>query len=482
MQENEFEKQVRKQMEKFALVPNAEVWKEVEIKIRTEKRRRLLFYWLFAGLLLTGSAGTFLFFYNKNHSQLTNLSSDKKPGDVRSAKKLVIEKEKSVAEKALIKENAKARTKMLPQVAAAEKIKSFGYKKTSFSKITPKQDKQIAQAKEQISKALNKTNKNLAHYKSGDSNSVKSTFTKPRMEGRIALPPHKYLLSQQGQKLQQDTRQKTASSEQTTRINDSSVLESKDIFMKKNNSKNMLAKWQFGFTLYGGVSDNVTGIGLPLDKSLIAGRSSSLSSQSSPSAFSLPSASVLQYKSSVSFSAGVYVQKDVTKKLSVSAGVDYHSFSTTSKVGNKIDSTLNIYDSVLQIPTIVQPFYRSGQTTSYTNKYHLIQLPVNLLFQFNKSIKHPILFSFGLSPSFLIASDALYLNNNAGAYYQEENQFERFLLFGHSGLLYTLINRPAYNLSIGPTLQYDFTSFSKAATQTKQHLIFTGIKTNITFK
>ncbi|MEJ7676246.1 MAG: hypothetical protein WKF59_26970 [Chitinophagaceae bacterium] len=150
--------------------------------------------------------------------------------------------------------------------------------------------------------------------------------------------------------------------------------------------------------------------------------------------------------------------------------------SARSTVGNKVTSTLNIYDSVLQKPTVVNPYYRAGQTTSFSNKYHLVQLPLNLQLQLNKNINKPLLFAFGLAPSFLISSNALYVNSNARAYYREKEQFNHFMLFGQSELLYTLSNRPKYQLQLGPALQYDFNSFSKPATNTRQHLIFTGLK------
>ncbi len=92
------------------------------------------------------------------------------------------------------------------------------------------------------------------------------------------------------------------------------------------------------------------------------------------------------------------------------------------------------------------------------------------------------MFSFGLAPSFLITTNALYVNSNARAYYREKEQFKHFMLFGQSELLYSLSNRPKYRVHIGPALQYDFNSFSKTATRTRQHLIFTGVKTNITLK
>ncbi len=243
-----------------------------------------------------------------------------------------------------------------------------------------------------------------------------------------------------------------------------------------------IRKWRFGFAVYGGASNNVTGIGLGSQKSVVTADANGSFSSSTSSVSRVPPVSRLQYKSGASFGAGAYVQKGLTRRLQITAGLDYHYMSARSQVGNKVDSILNVLDSALQQTTTITPFFRGGQTTGYTNKYHLIQLPVTLQLQLNKNVSHPFLLSLGLSPSFLVASDALYLNNKAVAYYREKKQFNQFMLFGQSELLFTVSNKPKHHLNVGPFVQYSFNSISKTATNTSQHLIFTGIKTNITLK
>jgi hypothetical protein len=305
-----------------------------------------------------------------------------------------------------------------------------------------------------------------------------------KLEPATQLSPHKYYLSNSDQKPSPGAPQKSLpSTEDKTSINDTSRVLEKHNTITKNNAKNSFKKWKFGMTIYGGVSDNVKGIGIVSAKNFIAAdRSNSFASPTSGLVNSLSPVAALQYKTGASFGAGAYVQKALTRKLNATVGVNYHYMSARSTVGNKVNSTLNIYDSVLQKPTVVNSYYRAGQSTSLSSKYHLVQLPVNLHWQLNKNINKPFSFAFGLAPSFLFSSNALYVNSNARAYYREKNQFKHFLLFGQSELLYTISNRPKYQLEIGPALQYDFNSFSKTATHTQQHLIFTGLKTNITLK
>ena len=63
--QNEFEKKLKQEMETFSIQPNQKVWKEVELAISKEKRkRRLIFAWIFIALLSSG--GAYLGYNNLN--------------------------------------------------------------------------------------------------------------------------------------------------------------------------------------------------------------------------------------------------------------------------------------------------------------------------------------------------------------------------------------------------------------------------------
>ncbi|MEO7982868.1 MAG: hypothetical protein ABI688_02180, partial [Bacteroidota bacterium] len=65
MRENEFEKRVQEKMGGFNLPPSAEVWKEVERRIRKEKKRRFIFWWPLLLLLAGGGIAAGLLITNK---------------------------------------------------------------------------------------------------------------------------------------------------------------------------------------------------------------------------------------------------------------------------------------------------------------------------------------------------------------------------------------------------------------------------------
>jgi hypothetical protein len=486
MQENRFEKSVRMQMEDFTLVPNGEVWKGLEAKIRKERGRRLLFFWLFAGLLLFGSAGSFFFLNSKKVLPLTNAPVDKKTvGKASPIKRLKNVNNMVITQKGLSQNNAKLKKEIVQHSTQTIENKRPANERRSPSIATQRLAATADKVKQlDALKQVDSESKNVNMYESVDNKNLVSALPERKMEGRTELPPHKYLLSEIRKQQRIDTTRKlTISAKDKTEMRDTSrILGNK---APKPSNQTELRKLVFGFGLQGGLSNNISGLGIG-QKSLLAvdaRNSASFPSTTPPSSLSgLPTASRLQYKREGSWAVGVYLQKALAKRSALSAGVNYHFMSASSKVGNRVDSTLNVFDTVLLKSNNASSFYRSGQTTAYANTYHLIQIPITLQFQLNKNIQHPLQFSFGLSPSFLIGSNALYLNRNTNSYYREQDQFSRFLLFGQSGVVYVFKNSAAFQMSLGPTLQYSFNSFSKPAINTPQHLLFTGIKANIILK
>jgi hypothetical protein len=484
MQENEFEKRVRLQMEEFTLVPNGEVWRQVEPRIKKEKGKRRLFFWLFAGLLIIGITGGIYFFSVRNQP----FSTYRSPGKNSGIEKSIIDPSKKV-DVSTAKRNTSiqiSKSKNERSAFPAQDIRNDirSNRSRTASLTTTELSKPLVKVKKETVYPINNRSE-IWNDKKGGNNSVKLPVTERRLEGKTALPPHKYLLSQIAEKSNGDTVAKvTAPVDNKPVTGDTLMVLKKNDDIKPGKQKD-LKKRAWGFTLFGGLSDNISGLGIGSEKSLFfSDRQNSGSQSTTPSSVTAGTlaASGLQHKSAASFGGGVYHIKALTKKLAVSAGVAYHFMSTNSVIGDKIDSTIHSYDSVLQISPNARPFYLAGQTTSYNNKYHIIQLPINLQLQVNNSIDHPLHVSLGLSPSLLIASKALYLNRGANAYYREQNQFSHFLLFGQSELQYTISSKVNYQFSVGPTLTYNLNSFSKTAISTSQHLLFTGIKANIVFK
>ncbi len=75
---NDFEKQVQQRMDELQLRPSAEVWEEVEKRIRKEKKRRWAILWFFLlGALLLGGISWWLLTGNKQQITSGNTAVQK---------------------------------------------------------------------------------------------------------------------------------------------------------------------------------------------------------------------------------------------------------------------------------------------------------------------------------------------------------------------------------------------------------------------
>ncbi len=184
------------------------------------------------------------------------------------------------------------------------------------------------------------------------------------------------------------------------------------------------------------------------------------------------------FKSAFSFGIGIFVKTPLAKKISLSAGLDYHLYTAKIAVGNKVNQQQSFYDSSVEKDIAVTQYYSPGTSVNYSNKYHFLQLPINFEYQINKNQQKPLSISAGISPGFLISSNALHANSTANVYYVDKQQFTRFQLSAQIGFSFPLISSAKYLLSAQPLIQCSFTNASKAAADARQHLFFTGIKAN----
>ena len=89
--------------------------------------------------------------------------------------------------------------------------------------------------------------------------------------------------------------------------------------------------------------------------------------------------------------------------------------------------------------------------------------------------------SAGISPGYMVSSNALYANPSANVYYVDKQKFRRFQFAAQTGFMFTITSLSKSLLSAGPVVQYGFTNATKAAGN-DQHLFFTGLKANVVLK
>ncbi len=184
-----------------------------------------------------------------------------------------------------------------------------------------------------------------------------------------------------------------------------------------------------------------------------------------------------EINTSFSFIAGLTVNRYLSKRISISAGLNYHYFSTHIHIGNAVDSPITVYNNasynLSSQPYFINSFYQNGNVHNYTNQYHFIELPVSVNFQLNKSEKLPVYWEAGLSLSYLISTNALFFDSNGNVYYQNKELFNKTQLSGATSIL---VGIPIHKnqLQLGPQIQYGITGL--LGTGGSEHLFYGGLK------
>lgn len=450
MHENNFEKQVQEKMDQLGFEPSDAVWTAVDKEINKNKKRRrpLFILFLFSGLLLAGGAiyvGTF-----KNFSDKKIISKEQKKNDedqnkssgskVQSAS--ILENKLNKETKNQVKQN---NTNPLNGRQSTESVmmKSGNKPASAYnSKVITDERK-------------NKTEENTGIGKNDNTNSENSGSG--RLDSAVV--------------------NKTATAAGLTTVPKDSKAESK--LATKDKTKSKSALWTLGLTGGAGISNinqslfkqsNVTGLYYNSNANVASGAPAPVPASS-------------EINPGFSFSAGVFLSRYLSKRISIAMGLNYHYYSTHIKTGYPVDSSIIVYNPANYFsgaPTIpgayaINGYYQSGSSHSYTNQYHFIELPVTADFQLNKSKELPIFWEAGLSVSYLLASNALHFDPNGNLYYQNALLFNKVQLNGTTSFMIGFpLNKN--ELRLGPELQYGFSGLLKSGSGNPQHLFYTGLK------
>lgn len=482
MQENEFEKQIRQKMQELTVAPGEEIWKNVFSEIKKEKRKKRAFIFLFAFALLL--AGGVLYFSTHTNKQAKILTDNALPNKTNA----LSNKDTNLT----IDTNTTGRRKPINSTAAnanntikATDRNGFFSNKTSkvsksFAASSFKGEKemqadQMENAKAEVAigsvpkvKELNEKNVN----ENGG-----NTFNQSLEKNRVDSLLHDLESNKDTLKINLPTND-TALKKDTGKA----LLTGAKPFIKIKNSTSK--KGIIGFTFFAGTSNNIAG--LSSQKNVYSDYNSAQSSGSSlGSSGAVPGSSTiapLRYSGSLSYGFGVYLKKQLSKPVSLTAGVNYHFSSASSLVGAKNESARTFYDSISQTSATVSEFYSSGQTVKYINKYYFVEVPINFIFQLNKNQHKALCFTAGISPAYLVTSNALFANSSQNAYYKNNSQFKRLQLAAQAGISFTVHSAPHSAISIGPEVQYGLNNMVKQSVNNNLHFFSAAIKANINLK
>ncbi len=464
MQNSEFEKKVQQKMEELKFTPADAVWQKVEAELPKEKKRRwIVFLLLFAGL----AAGSFLFMnqYKNNDKKILAENNTTKKNDLQNS--ITPGKGKTVSDTAAVLKNESL------NIVTDDNSKQNS--KLSSLQIKIKQADVIALNNEHKENLAEKNNKRLKiKGKTGvtiknpspasvneevianetvnivSDNTVKNTF--PDDTASLPINNLKDVIGEPEIKKIETTA--------ATEFKIDTVLpsSSKKIEKKINN-----LKWQYGIYLATGISNvkNSLFSNAPVFSDRFA--NAILASPPNPQV----AAMTVNPSKAIAFSVGLYAQKNINDRLKLTTGVNYFYQSNSIRTGSRVDSMTN-YNYDVNKNIAADYYYKTGNSASYKNKFHLIEMP--FLFQYKLLKKSSLYIDGGPSVAFLINSNALVYNSNSSGYFTDRAIFNKLLFSINAGAGIDLAQKTKMPFSVGYRFNYGIVSVTKKSFG-KQHLV-----------
>jgi hypothetical protein len=551
--QNEFEKKIQQQLQQFSLEPDSAVWTNVAAQIRKEKkRRRLIFFWLSASVLLSVALGSYLYISSLADVRMAIVkdqgNNEKEtlqiPADSNEENKIEKQKEEAVAatkdrqkDESKQKNSNNETTKNATENADVGKPASEP-KRSNGRIVNRVSDQQNIDNRMTRSDAIEQyTSARKQNNLSERSTASRDVATQQLVQKNGVDSKHRktvngnYIIVSPGLKAEADVKQRSTNTpavlssnnglakNESSKTSDSSSATSEasipvtkvedqkrndQLTAKKedvrpatkpedgnknsNQIENTIKKVAaskakrsiaFGFNVMAGVSDNVTSFPVFAEEKALR---DAFSSASPTGAVSTAFITVSDhFNSRASVGIGAFLQMPLRKKLSLNIGVNFHQYNTAMQVGAKVDSGATVREATLHKTTIVSSFYKPGSSTTYKNKYHFIELPINVQWQLNKNNSRPFSFYAGVTPSILIGSKALLYNQSQTLYYRENLQYKKLQIFSQAGCMFAIANAKNYRYQLGPAFQYGLTNFTKSSIKTNEHLLFVGLIANVFF-
>jgi len=450
MQKADFEKNVQEKMQELRFQPSQEVWKRVEAGITPQRRRRPMVIWfLFAGLLLAGGS-----FYFISTSSNKNISANKlqQPGQA------IAEKQETKTEK----ENTSTGTLPENESPSAENKQQVGTSKLSTIDLTQSKRERTNKKQDQTLPLKPNESQQERAFKREDGaadipNSSDQTVVESR-NFRVAIP-----IDQHSSVSINNFGKDLLSAGEATGID--LLSEPISASTATNNPPVKKMNWQFGITAAGGIADLA-------DQLLQSASAANLYFDPLQS----PGGGAVRPKPSdvekgAFLSVGAFANKTLGRKWKLGLGLGYQYFSNTIKVGEKVDSAAFVNQNNFSLDRVNQ-YYKSTGNNTYHNQYHFISLPINVQWQFAKHFT----WENGLIAARMIKTNALHYDGVSGRYYEDDELFNKYQLSASSAVLFAFHKN---KIQVGPQFQYVFTNLMKPSTGNPKHLRSVSIKANI---
>jgi hypothetical protein len=488
MQDNDFEKQVHQKMGELRLLPSEAVWEQVEMRLHRKERRRWII-WL--PLLLSGLALAGYFAINAGHllnpkliHAATDKSAQKKINNNVSRPtpdKLLTLNENQVAS-SIKRSNSEETFQKAHENISIEtqtgRQRNINNSKQKFYYPAKLITTAISSSTSNINKLLikNSTASKTPQFISSDSfvDSHKNKFQQyaPEEKTDTSFNTKEIIQDDDNELIQAEVKELplTASLINTSLIS----IKENPLINITNKQQHQSMGWQWGFSFLAGRSSLTNGTLNKIFNGPVREFSAS-ATLSSNVVYREP----YPIRASAGFSAGAFLKKNLSKMFSISIGITYTLYSTSTTVGKKVDSLLLPQPSVAVNQLVSNQYFRIGSAGSYTNKYHYIEIPVVLQTRLTRNWKLPLYWDLGFSPSRLLTSNALHFDKNRGVYFKDNQLINKAQFNIITGLPATLSLKKKFILQAGPQLQYGFSNVLANEKGSGKHFLFLGLKATV---
>jgi Outer membrane protein beta-barrel domain len=465
MQNHEFEKKMQQKMEELKLTPADAVWEKVEAGLPPEKKRR----WVIFILLFCVIATCSILLRNKLNTDHLKTSENN-----LTAKESVIQKTDA--------QNTEPNNKQLANDNGA--IKSEPLTTTTTKIIASKKNITASSAKTKI--RIKNTTSSQSDNVAGE-DLVANNYKQIKIAGSSKISIKAPVQSAEENEKMTETVvnnedagevKNITKTDITGLINDSLIVEDKEtkadslvalkkdtaktngLYVKQKNGNKI--KWAYGFEIAAGISavKNNLFSNAPVFADANAAYASGPPNTQVRTAPNNPS-------KGAAFGFGFYMERAINEKWRFSTGLNYLYQNNFILVGTKVDTPVTVrVDALKDLST--NNYYSSGNSSTYKNKYHLVEIP--LLFQYQFSKKSPVYFKTGVTAAYLLQSNALVYNSNSSAYITDKSIFNKVLLSVNIGAGINLAKKTKLPFSIGYQFKYSIGSVTKT-TFGKQHFV-----------
>ncbi len=474
MPENEFEKKVQQRMEELEFTPSGEVWKEVEYRIRKEKKKRRFFFWLpLLSLALGGgiTAAIWLTNNNENHIAQTKEGINKIQSNLPSVQNKPAEKKQSpqdIPEKIIIHEknalikNGESGLRKIPVYQKKSYVHeySFGEKNKWKLKEQNMTSAQLVEKEAGEVKMIDKNKQVNNLYEetavTNKTNPIKQLNQQENSTKEIIAEKNNEEIQKQPAEIIKDSTTNTATEKKQT------------IHLNKKSKK-----WQWGIMLEKGKSQVANQFKLFDNR----GYADNLyASQNSPNGTPVYNPSSI--RPSGSFAFGIFVKQDISSRFDVNFGLSYLCLSTKMNVGSRVDSSLVIRNSSFSNVSLDNFYRASNNNSSYTNRYHLLRLSIELSWKIINSKKIPVYWNSGFNYGRLISSNALHFDRSLPGYYKDSRLLTHNHFFLSAGFSVPVLKR----FMVNPFAEYSLTPVLRHSDSLRTHFSNYGIRINFLLK